>query len=136
MLGKRRNEGKEPVAVYQMERSEAYLLLRLLMESTGKKHISGVQKAFFAPETYNRHEKLIKYLAKKKYAQMKDGNLMISEDLKANFNRMLDSVHCMAFQNAELMENGTTLAFYYADGKYVGFLQNPKKVMLPAHEDP
>lgn len=136
MLGKRRNEGKEPVPVYQMERSEAYLLLRLLMEITGKKHISGVQKAFFAPETYKRHEKLIKSLAKKKYAQMKDGNLMISEDLKANFNRMLDSVHCMAFQNAELMENGTTLAFYYADGKYVGFLQNPKKVILTAHEDP
>jgi len=136
MLGKRRNEGKEPVTVYQMERSEAYLLLRLFMEISGKKHISGVQKAFFAPETYKHHEKLVKSLAKKKYAQMKDGNLLISEDLKANFNRMLESVHCMAFQNAELMESNSTLVFYYADGKYVGFLQNPKKVILTAHEDP
>lgn len=69
-------EQKEKVRVpaYKMGLAELYLLLRIRMEQTGRKSINGVKKAFFEPDTYQNHNKLLKSLVKKKLLEEQDGS--------------------------------------------------------------
>lgn len=130
-------EQKEKVRVpaYKMGLHELYLLLRIKMEQTGRKNINGVKKEFFQPDTYRNHDKLLKSLMKGKLLEQQEGNVLIKEGLEQALEIVLDSAHCMFFQNEALQKKEQTLSFYYSEGKYVGILQDRKNSLLVCTDD-
>ena len=131
-----RKKDKELVPIYQMEQNEAYLLLRLQMKQKGNERIAGMKGSFYEPATYKHHEKLLKSLEKRKYIERPDGSLMVCDGLLEALGNMQESSHCLLFRNPLLQKNEQTLSFYYANGKYVGFLQDKKKSVIVCNEDP
>lgn len=130
-------EQKEKVRVpaYKMGLAELYLLLRIRMEQTGRKSINGVKKAFFEPDTYQNHNKLLKSLVKKKLLEEQDGNVLMGDGLRQGLEVILNAAHCMNFQNELLRKKDQILTFYYADGKFAGILQDRKNSLLVCTED-
>lgn len=121
---------KVRIPVYRMGLRELYLLLRIRMEQTGRKNVNGVKKSFLEPETYEKHEKLLKSLARRKLLEQQDGNLMLSQGLLQGLDVILDSAHCMSFRNEALQKKGQILSFYYADGRFAGVLQDDRNSLL------
>lgn len=130
-------EKKEKVIVpaYRIGLAELYLLLRIRMEQTDKRNINGVKKAFFEPETYQNHDKLLKSLTRKKLLEQKDGTVLWRQGLQQAVDVILNSAHCMCFQNDLLRKKDQILSFYYSEGRYAGFLQDKKESLLVCTED-
>ena len=126
---------KVRIPVYRMGLRELYLLLRIRMEQTGRKNVNGVKKSFLEPETYEKHEKLLKSLARRKLLEQQDGNLMLSQGLLQGLDVILDSAHCMSFRNEALQKKGQILSFYYADGRFAGVLQDDRNSLLVCTDD-
>lgn len=122
---------------YQMERSGFYLLLRVQMEKRGSKNINGVGKEFFSPETYQNGRRILAGLTKRNLVTEREGNVLIGEGLEKALDRIIDSPHCMNFQNTSLRKKEQILTFYYADDAYVGVLLDEKNtlVVVTAEED-
>lgn len=125
-----KTKDKVSIPVYQMERDGFYLLLRVQMEKRGSKNINGVGKEFFAPETYQNGRGILAGLTKRKLVTEQEGNVLVCEGLKGALDRILDSPHCMNFQNAFLRKKEQILTFYYADDAYVGVLLDKKNTMV------
>lgn len=94
-----------------------------------------MKAAFFAPETYRDGNKLIKSLTKKKLLEQQGENVLIREGLEKALDIVLNSAHCMCFQNESLQKKEQTLSFYYADGWYTGMLQDRKHSLLVCTRD-
>lgn len=124
------------VPMYRMSLREYYLLLRLIMNVTDKKRLNGVGKEFFAPETYQNSDKLLKSLAKRGYAENKEEGFYVKEGLRKILNDILNSARCMNFQNAQLMKKGRILSVYYADGRFTGVLLDRKETVLVSSAEP
>ncbi len=124
------------VPVYRCSQAELYLLLRLEMETSGRKSINGVKQAFFEPDTYKNGEKLVKTLVKKKLLEKQGDSILIAEGLKSLLQIVTKSSGCMNFQNALLQNRKQILSFYYADGQYAGVLQDEKESVLVSSGDP
>ena len=124
------------VPMYKMSLQEYYLLLRLTMKTENKKRINGVGKDFFAPETYRNSDKLLKSLAKKKYAENKEEGFFVKEGLQKILNDILYSAYCMNFQNALLIKKGRILSVYYAGGRFTGVLLDRKETILVSSSEP
>ncbi len=124
------------VPTYHMGLQEYYFLLRIYMEKTQRRTINGVTKAFFQEETYAKSKKLLKALEKKDIiGRNSEDGIMIRQGMMDIMNDILDSANCMNFQNIQLQKKGQLLSFYYANGRYVGVLQDTKDTMLVASED-
>lgn len=123
------------VPSYSMTLSEFYLLLRIQMEQTGRKNINGVKKEFFEPETYKGSSKMLKSLTKHKLLEQQNDNVMLSEGLQKALGIILNSAYCMNFQNDTLRKKEQLLSFYYADGRYVGVLQDKNKTTVVCTDD-
>ena len=100
------------VPVYRCSQAELYLLLRLEMETSGRKSINGVKQAFFEPDTYKNGEKLVKTLVKKKLLEKQGDSILIAEGLKGLLQIVTKSSGCMKFQNALLQNRKQILSFY------------------------
>ncbi len=124
------------VPVYRCTQAELYLLLRLKMETSGRKSINGVKEAFFEPGTYKNGEKLVKTLIKKKLLEKQGDSVLIADGLNRLLQIITQSSYCMNFQNDLLQNRRQILSFYYADGSYAGVLQDEKESLLVASEDP
>lgn len=134
---KNKMKGKIVIPTYRMDTGGFYLLLRVRMEKRGCHNINGVGEAFFKPETYRDGSGILAKLCKRDILSEQQGNIMLREGLEKALDIMLDSPHCMNFQNAMLQKNGQVLSFYYANGAYVGVLMGQKNSMLvmAAEED-
>ena len=131
----RQQKEKIRVPAYKMGLAELYLLLRIRMEQTGRKNINGVKKAFFEPETYENHNKLLKSLTRRKFLEEQDGNVLMGDGLRQALEVVLSSAHCMNFQNEALRKKEQVLTFYYGEGKFAGLLQDRKNSLLVCTED-
>lgn len=125
------------IPTYQMGLNGFYLLLRVQMEKRGSKNINGVGKEFFAPETYRKGKNILAELKKRDMVTVQDENVLVREGLEKALDRIIDSPHCMNFQNAVLRKKEQNLTFYYADDFYVGVLLDKKntRVVVTAEED-
>ncbi len=123
------------IPTYEMETAGFYLLLRVRMEKRGCRNINGVGKAFFAPETYKNGRKLLANLRKRDMVSEQNGEISLREGLEKALDIILDSPHCMNFQNALLGKREEVLTFYSAKGVYVGVLQGPKNAMVVMAEE-
>lgn len=103
----------------------------------GYQNINGVGEAFFQPGTYRNGKSILANLYKRGLAEEQEGNILLREGLEKALDRILDSPHCMNFQNALLQKKKQILSFYYADGAYVGVLLEQKnaKVVMAEEED-
>lgn len=124
------NKNKIFIPIYQMERNAFYLLLRVRMEIRGVQNINGVDKDFFSPETYQNSRRILTALKKRNLIEEQEGNILIKEGLEKALDKILDSPHCMNFQNAFLHKKEQILTFYYADGSYVGVLLDKKDTTI------
>ncbi len=131
------SKGKDKVLIpmYQMELSGFYLLLRIHMTKKGYQNINGVGEDFFRPEIYQNGSGILANLQKREMVEERDGGILLREGLEKVLDRILESPHCMNFQNAMLQKKGQILTFYYADGAYVGMLLDRKNAMLVAAEE-
>lgn len=134
---KNKTKDKTVIPTYQMESDGFYLLLRVRMEKKGCRNINGVGEAFFKSETYQDSDGILAKLCKRDILSEQQGTFMIREGLEKALDIMLDSPHCMNFQNELLHKKGQILSFYYANGAYVGVLLGQKNSMLvmTAEED-
>jgi len=123
------------IPTYQMELNGFYLLLRVRMEKKGYQNINGVGEAFFKPETYQNGNSILANLCRRDLVVEQDGRILLREGLEKALDRILDSPHCMNFQNALLQKKRQILTFYYADGAYVGVLLEQKNAMLVVAEE-
>lgn len=123
------------IPTYEMETAGFYLLLRVRMEKRGCRNINGVGKAFFAPETYKNGRKLLANLRRRDMVSEQNGEISLREGLEKALDIILDSPHCMNFQNALLGKREEVLTFYSAKGVYAGVLQGPKNAMVVMAEE-
>lgn len=125
------------IPTYQMKLNGFYLLLRVQMEKRGSKNINGVGKEFFAPETYRKGKSILADLTKRDLVTVQGENVLVREGLEKALDRIIDSPHCMNFQNVSLHKKEQILTFYYADDTYVGVLLDKKntRVVVTAEED-
>lgn len=132
-----RTKDKELSPAYQMESDGFYLLLRIRMEQRESQNINGVGEAFLKPETYRNGQSILDQLCKRDMISRQGENLLIRSGVEKALDVMIDSPHCMNFQNALLHKKGQILTFYYANGTYVGVLlgQRNATLVMTAQED-
>jgi len=102
------SKGKDKVLIpmYQMELSGFYLLLRIHMTKKGYQNINGVGEDFFRPEIYQNGSGILANLQKREMVEERDGGILLREGLEKVLDRILESPHCMNFQNAMLQKKG------------------------------
>lgn len=128
------NDNKERVGYYELDKLEFYLILRLLYSIEGREQINGLPKDFFENEPYQKSDKILKKLKKKKIITESNGDIAIASELKSVFDVILNSSKCMTMRNAKMQKNETILTFYYFDGQYVGMCIDKNVVKLSIHE--